>query len=280
MFGKLLKHEFRSQRGVLGWLTVAVLGAGGLGAVAVQLLIHIFRDQMHAAETIISESRETFLIIAAVALVFLLVILLVGITLYANAVYLILCYRFYKHHFTDEGYLTFTLPATTHQILLSSICNMLIWTVISVIAVLLSLTIMGIPLLVLVQQQSAEILPAIGTGFAELYGENFGWLMTVVMVCAALGQMILPLLAITIGAQIAKKYKLLAGIGIYIGLNTVVSFIAGIVSVIVSITSVFTMEAEGIMAVTYSVPSVLYLIIAVGGYFLMHHMVKNKLNLT
>jgi len=280
MFGKLLKHEFNSQRSLLGWLTVAALGAGAIGAVVVQLLIHIFNNELYAVETVVNEGREVFLTLAIVALLFLVMILFFGIILYANATGLILLYRFYKHHFTDEGYLTFTLPATTHQILLSSIVNILIWYVISAVTVIVALAAMATPLFVLAQQQAAAILPEMGEVFAEAFGEQWGVLYLVMIISTFLGQLILPLTAITIGAQVTKKYKLLAGVGIYIGLNMAVSFISGIVSTVVGITSVFTMEMETMMTVTYLVPSVLYLGIAVGGYFLMHYLVTNKLNLT
>jgi len=280
MFAKLLKHEFNSQRSLLGWLTVAALGAGAIGAVVVQLLIHIFNNELYAVETVVNEGREVFLTLAIVALLFLVMILFFGIILYANATGLILLYRFYKHHFTDEGYLTFTLPATTHQILLSSIVNILIWYVISAVTVIVALAAMATPLFVLAQQQAAAILPEMGEVFAEAFGEQWGVLYLVMIISTFLGQLILPLTAITIGAQVTKKYKLLAGVGIYIGLNMAVSFISGIVSTVVGITSVFTMEMETMMTVTYLVPSVLYLGIAVGGYFLMHYLVTNKLNLT
>lgn len=280
MFGKLLKHEFNSQRGLLGWLTVAALAAGGIGAVVAQLLIHIFRDEMYAAETVIHESRETLLSVAAIVLILVVMFLLFAIMAYATATHLILCYRFYKHHFTDEGYLTFTLPATTHQILLASIVNILIWTIISVVTVLVSLAVFATPLLILAQQQAAVIMPEMGEMFAETFGEYFGVMYAVSLICGGLGQTILPLTAITIGAQVAKKHKLLAGIGIYVGLNAIVSFISSIVSAVASVTSMFAMEIETVMTVTYLVPSVLYLGIAVGGYFLMHHLVANKLNLT
>ena len=284
MFGKLLKHEFRAQRGLLGWLTVAVLAAGCIGMVAVQLLIHIFRDEMYAVETAVNEGIGIFLTIAAIALFFLVTLLFIAIISYATASGWILYYRFYKHHFTDEGYLTFTLPATTHQILLSSIVNILIWSMIAVAAVLISLGLMCTPLFILAYQETGMIMPSFKEIFVEVYGANFGIKYALAVLCGVLGQMILPLLAITIGALVTKKHKLLAGIGIYLGLNSVVSFISGFVSAVLSIASMLStdsgMAMEKMMSVAMLVPAVLYLGIAVGGYFLMHHLIKNKLNLT
>lgn len=280
MFGKLLKHEFRSQRSLFGWLTVAALGAAVIGAGALQLLIHILREEMYAAATIVNESREGFLILATIALMLLVMALVFAIAAYGAAVRLMLIYRFYKHHFTDEGYLTFTLPATTHQLLLSSTTNIIIWNLISGIVTVVGLLGMFTPLFVLAGQEGADIFAEIAYVFTEIYGNGFFVLYAVMLICTALGTTILPLLAVTIGAQISKKYKLLAGIGVFIGLNMAVSFVTGIVSAISAIADLFMLEASGVMTLTYLTPSVLYLGIAIGGYYLMHHMVSRKLNLT
>lgn len=280
MFQKLLKHEFKSQSSLLGWLTVAVLGAGGIGAGVVQLLIHIFRDEVFASSTVVNDASEGFLILGMIALLFLAVILMFAIAAYSTAVRLMLLYRFYKHHFTDEGYLTFTLPATTHQILLSSTVNILIWTLISTVAVLISYLVMFMPLLLLARQEAINVFSELNYVFTTVYGKGFIALQHVMVICSVLGGTIQPLLAITIGAQVSKKYKLLTGIGIYFGLNMIVSFITSIVSGISAVADIIIMDAAGAMTLTYLVPSILYLIIAVGGYFLMHYLVTNKLNLT
>ena len=53
---------------------------------------------------------------------------IVAIAVCCAASLFFMIYRFYKRCFTDEGYLTFTLPVTNHQILLSSIINCIIGT--------------------------------------------------------------------------------------------------------------------------------------------------------
>lgn len=50
----------------------------------------------------------------------------------------IMVYRFYKNLMTDEGYLTFTLPVSTHAILLSKLLTAVIWSVATALCALAS----------------------------------------------------------------------------------------------------------------------------------------------
>ena len=91
----------------------------------------------------------------------------------------------------------------------------------------------------------------------------------------------MPLLSITIGSLIAKKHKILASIGIFYGISMAVSTISSIFSMTSMLSSMVLSggNIDSIMSETIVAPSVLMLIIGVGGYFLMHYLVKKKLNL-
>ena len=91
-------------------------------------------------------------------------------------------------------------------------------------------------------------------------------------------QLILPLLAITMGAQVAKKHKLLAAFGIYYGLNMGVSVVTSISNIYLLVSEALINNSASLMFSTIF-NSVLYLGLAIGGYFLMHHLVDKKLNL-
>ena len=280
MFKKLLKHEFNAQRGLFTLLGLSALGAGVLGCAAIQLIIHIVRNYLENPSVILSDGQELFMIVAMMALFFLSMVLAFAIGACSVAVWVMLVYRFYKHHFTDEGYLTFTLPATTHQILLSSIVNILIWTVIIALVIIASYSVMLAPVFAMaMQEENVNIFAEMQSAMTDVYGGSIIVVQIFAIVCTMLGNLILPLLAATIGAQVAKKHKLLAGIGIYYGINAGISFITGILSLVITVADAAIMYNGGTMFLTFLIPGILYLGIAIGGYFLMHYMVSRKLNL-
>ena len=129
MFTKLLKYEFRAQRKLLSILSLSALGAGIIGGLMMWLITG--SDVIYGSFTTENDFAAAMLISFSTTLMLGAIFAIIA---YIVAVYILLLYRFYKHHFSDEGYLTFTLPATTHQILLSSILNIIIWSFICIVA--------------------------------------------------------------------------------------------------------------------------------------------------
>ena len=104
MFAKLLKMEFRSTWNVLGILCLSLGGPGLLGGVAIRYLVGE------------DAPKQWLMILCTLAIVAAVLFFVVC----CAAALIVQIVRFYRSRFTDEGYLTFTLPVTTHQILLSS----------------------------------------------------------------------------------------------------------------------------------------------------------------
>lgn len=104
MFAKLLKMEFRSTWNVLGILCMSLVGAGLLGGVAIRYLVGASapKEWLEVLCTLAITAAVLFFVVCGVAALIVQIV------------------RFYRSRFTDEGYLTFTLPVTTHQVLLSS----------------------------------------------------------------------------------------------------------------------------------------------------------------
>ena len=86
------------------------------------------------------------------------------------------------------------------------------------------------------------------------------------------------MLSITIGSLIAKKHKILAAFGIGYLISMLVSFITSFLS-ITELAAVDSIYGEISMDSTMIVTGILMLAISVGGYFIMHYLVKNKLNI-
>lgn len=287
MFAKLLKHEFRATRGVVAILCAILLVSGLTMGLSLQRMISMAENDYmsvvvtnetaaeDAAMTISSEAP----LLADILCVFLMIAAIVAISICAASAIFFLIYRFYKSRFTDEGYLTFTLPVTNHQLLLSSITNttlnLLIVGVVTAVTVLLIflLALSAVPD-VAVWEELKQVWPEILAGLKQAAAEEAGLLalMAFSSVATFFRQIIQLMLAVTIGALIAKKHKLLAAVGVYYGIHMVVSFLTSMVSIYALNNNqpyVF-MGIQGIVSAA----------LVAGGYFLMHYLTSRKLNLT
>lgn len=284
MFWKLLKHELKSQSRILLLLSGIMLGVSVLGGVLVWVLMNQF-DPMMASDDFMPVA---FMILSMLFLILLIIML----SVYVYAVTILLIYRFYKRHFSDEGYLTFTLPVSTHQLLFSSGVCMLIWQIISQIVFFIGYAMIYGAFFV--GMGSATGLTAaewniVWESMSELMSEMFlhgsTWLYIPLyifaMITSSLSSIVLPMTSFTIGATLSKKHKLLVGIGIYVAMNMVITTATSFVSVfsIFSDMAISVSTAMPSMYITLLVTGLMGLAITVGGYFLTHHLMTKKLNL-
>lgn len=279
MFAKLLKHEFKSQSRIFIILSLAALLAGGIGCGMLSLILHLAQTEMDSTGAILG------VVFAAILMVFMVF----AIVAYLYSVTILLVFRFYKHNFSDEGYLTFTLPANAHQILLSSMLNIVIWQVIAGIVTFISAGLIMTPLFAVMQQElglssmifSEMFLDVVST--FDMMGVSIWYVVIYLlsMVFSHIGGVVLILLSVTIGCVAAKKHKILASIGIYCGITMALSIISSIVSFAALLSDAFVSGSteQFSMYASTAMPGILYLVIAVGGYFLMHYLVDKKLNL-
>lgn len=274
MFAKLLKYEWRATRGFLGLLSLICLSAALVGGLSMRYLVWVSElDTQEDVAIVLSVLTMIFAFIA-------IVICCVAMELYA-------VWRFYKSRFTDEGYLTFTLPVTTHQILLSSFVNCLISMVCALAALMvgyLVLLLLGFSALDNFFPSLWEVLPLAMENLWRLFsGETGAFLaqLTLGVVTGVLNSTVVMMLAVTIGSILAKKHKVLAAIGVYYGINMVMSLITSVLGVILGL-SVYSSQSSGmdVLSSMMLMESGLFLIVAVGGYFLMYALVHRKLNLT
>lgn len=272
MFTKLLKHEFKNTAGLLSILCACILGVGALAGVSLRIIIE-------AANRV--EDSDIFALASIPAAMFLFVAYLSVIILFA-AIPLVLYYRFYKTRFTDEGYLTFTLPVKTSSIFLSSAVNTLIWEVIGGCAVLLAvllLVIIGIPAWAI-----ADLPEDFFSYFFEdiFYSLPLPSMITAVLTVAVgcVNGIVVSMSSVVLGASIAKKHKLLAAIGISYGVSMVNSVISGILSTVMqlALAASFT-NIELMLTLSGCISLLLPVLLIIGGYILSIHLMKHKLNL-
>lgn len=261
MFAKLLKHEWRSQLRFLGVLSLAALGLCIPGGLLLRLL------------TTSGEKLEQMGAVL-VSMTMMLTFIFMALAVYLVAVQILLLVRFYKNKFTDEGYLTFTLPVDTHEILLSSYVNMLLWMFISMAVFALSVT------LILVIGQAGT--GSMGSGEWGMVRMVIGemtediWGMYVQSAVALLCSPILTMSSLTIGAIWAQKHKVLAAVGVYY----LISIISGMVTPFVSVFVLASLGDSNAAVNAYFVTEAfVQLGIAVGCYFLSVRLLRTKLNL-
>lgn len=273
MFAKLLKHEWKTNSKMLITISGFMLGIALLSGFVLRLLI--------SAATNPDAQSDVIALIAIPASLFLFVAFL-ALVVYAAGVEFYLLYRFYKSRFTDEGYLTFTLPVKTSHIFLSSALHMLIWGVISGIVLLLSGCIcifVGIPF-----GEDTVTIGAFFDGLREIfsiYAEVFPWeaylpVLPVTLICG----IVLPMSCIVIGSVLAKKLKILASIGIMYGCSALTSVISGMITAVTTV--MFTQGIISIDTMNQIMPissAIISVILASFGYLLSIHLMKNKLNL-
>ena len=190
-------------------------------------------------------------------------------------------FRFYKSKFTDEGYLTFTLPANSHQIFLSSLVNMLLWLLISLMTVLVALFIavaFGPVKNGFINTDFFLTLQELDDYFLSIYEDSFTIPTLIFFLASLVSQPVIAMTCITIGAVVAKKHKILAAFGIYYALTTVLSLLYSVL-MFVAMLAMIPHGPETLLGIIYLLQALLQLGIAVGGYFLSVYLMQNKLNL-
>jgi hypothetical protein len=260
-----------------------VIGVALVGTIALRVLVN-YGDM-------ISES-DSVLVLLLFPLGMLVFVSFLALMIYAVAVSFVLIFRFYKNKFTDEGYLTFTLPVKTNQIFLSSALNMLIWMVISVVLVAVLLVVMilcgtatdGIINMDIINgfKEMDFIWQELSLIYGEIMGEGFGVLSVITLLISPIYSVVLSMTCITLGAVVAKKHKILAAIGISYGASMILSIISSVVTSVPSLLFIgdTSMESSDLYFTLTMVGQLLiYLGVIVGGYFLSTHLMKNKLNL-
>lgn len=286
MFSKLLKHEWRANRGLMGLLSLAALGIGIMAAIVLRVLVN-YGGEMLSSDDIALE-------LSAMGMYAMLFFSAVALCVYAVAVQFVLLYRFYKNKFTDEGYLTFTLPVKTWQIYWSSLLNMLLWMVISlaVIAVVVALVVLiGTAKDGFINTDIFAALDELRYYLGQMdMDEVLQWepldsymaagvLHLIQMLIAPLYGLIVPMACITMGAVLAKKHKILASFGIYYAVNFVVGIVSSVATMVPSVLFLGTADMGPYMVTTAAIELIITLGLSLGGYFTTLALMKHKLNL-
>ena len=226
MLKKLLKYDLIAVWRFWWILATCVLGLSTVGAFVLRFVISYI-------------DNPNFSFFTTIGILFLALCGFVIVSSIA-ATYIFVYLRFYKNFFTDEGYLTFTLPVSRRKLFLSKTLNALIWEVAHIL--LLALAAVIFMLFAPPAERGGFINPIafqeLGEALSVFWSTFGGWtilyaieLVVLALLCGLFSISMIHF-CITIGAIIAKKAKLLAAIGIYYAINMAFSLITQVLGTI------------------------------------------------
>lgn len=293
MLGKLIKHDFKSLSRVLLPTQLAVLGASILATVG-------FSVTFHMDTSYVNEGAFTNLL--RIIAVFISGIMIMGIIAALFLVTFIIFQRFYKSIMCDEGYLTFTLPVTTAEILWSKLITAVLWTLISLVTIFISANIFILFTTTGDSFTNYEFYQQFGSWLSELtvqIGLRWLWPAFVLLLLFLVSTVVSILhvyLALVLGSVVTQKHRLLAGIGFYFAINIVQGTLMTVLQFVsmgtlmrrmemlnglpwgIDALAVYSGFMQGISPYLWS--NMLFMVILGVGYFLLcHYLLKNKLNL-
>ncbi len=277
MLSKLLKYDFKALRRILAPMLLCVLGLAILSSVSLTLLLRWDNHSENYFGTVIGTVITSFVVLVIIASV-----VVAGVIILVN---------FYRSFISTEAYLTFTLPVSIKDHMLSKIISGYVWLMLSGIVTVFSLFI----IVVFGTASSGFVNSDILSTLYEIFKFIFiGWdynytLMFIMIVCiifiAPMTLLLQYYAAIVIGGVIAKKNKLLAAIGFVFLIDFIVQLfyqILYIITLSINFNVDFYNDFGGVIS-NLNISLAFYIVVFVGlgiGFFITSkRLLENKLNL-
>ncbi len=287
MLLKLFKYDFKNVAKLALPMSLVLI----LTSILASLSIHF---------TFAAVDSENGMLMTTVSVlcIFMVFTWIIATVAYSIGVLFTVVRRYYTHFFTDEGYLTFTLPCKTSTHFTSKILTGLLWDFISSMVVIgcVIIVILGIPNVNLGGDFGYEYLLFDAIKDMLSVFVDFETTSVVLSIVTAIVQSVSSLLilyiAVTIGAMLAAKHKVLASVGFYFA----ISWSFGLIEMVATLVPQFAMfgnydylvstsltEIERMQNITTIVTSSitlgLHITAIVVFYFLNRHFLNKKLNL-
>ncbi len=274
MLGKLLKHEWKAVWKIPVLLIGILLAAAMMAGFTFHLPIW--------------DSEWVGLPLSGVMMIITFYVAIIGVSLGITIYFAV---RYYKNMFTDEGYLTNTLPVSSHQLLLSKVITMFSWDIISILAIAASVAIfMGMIILAFMEPGDGK---TIVDGFWELFDmsiwdspymqefEGFCVSMIVMVLASAFSGTMTIVASVTIG-QMVRRHRILGAFGAYFAIGTVMQIISTVILfpyMISTFDNIYIETPFPLMTAMYLIISAVSVIIGVGLYFLSEYLIRKQLEL-
>ena len=273
MLKKLLKHEWRRL-----WKVPTAL--------LVILQIFAFLSGLwFMAPVWESQVAGLSLLVGLVWTMFFIAVIGVGL-----AINIYLALQFYRSMYSDEGYLTHTLPVSSGQLLFAKSLVMVVWAVISVLGVILSVLIFGFTgiLCYFSGIDWGVVISDIRIGFNELIQDLGVWEIKWVHILTSLIGVLISLCystalivsSITIG-QLVRKHRVMAAFAVGCVISTVVSILQNLLQLPL-INNTFYEENINIILIMFNaawIQYLFYLVITAALFAASNYIIRNRLNL-
>ncbi|MBP5263081.1 MAG: hypothetical protein J6Z33_01755 [Lachnospiraceae bacterium] len=287
MLKKLFKHEFKTIS-KMGGLLVAVSGCLTLLAAAylVSPLFSVFLNQSNEMSVGMTVMGVLLGVLGILSYVAMLVGVSFGFTIFLGV-------RFFRSMYSDEGYLTNTLPVKPMDLLIVKVVTAAVWMLI------MNLILYGFMILLILIGTSRsldmnffDMLKSIrqlfGTlvdyFFADFRGDlKVSALLILLMVFVGpFAEIAIMFGSLTIG-QLSWKNKGLTGIWVYLGMRMAMGMVGGFASIAFNIIAARRiMEGSASLFLAngrYLVSLLISIAFGVALFFISSHIVKNRLNL-
>lgn len=204
--------------------------------------------------------------------------------------YIIIGVRFYKNLFSDEGYLTLTLPVTRGQLLLSKTLSAGIWGIIDMSLILLSGWILiATPVLSSsFMEHRAEVFKELGIPGDEQF-IIFIIYLAAISLAGSLSSVIMIHASVLIG-QLFSNHKVLGAVVSYFAMSTILSLIstaamgaAGVFTdsiIAAPSNSIDTFNFYEYMSDILNITIIITLAVTIILYIISHFIINKKINLS
>lgn len=280
MLGKLLKHEWKAV-----WkVPVLLIGILMITAVLAGLT---FALPIWDSEWIGLPLSGLMMILV---FYFAMIATGLGITIY-------LAVRFYKNMYTDEGYLTHTLPVSARQLLVTKVITMSAWNLIAGLAVIVSIILFGgVTFLSLIPKDSTfarelvEAFAELPRAMAEIWNAPYlnginGFCASIVcmVLASAFSGTMMVIGSVSLG-QMVRRHRILGAVGAYFAISFVMQIITTILIMplmLARLDSAVYVEPSPFPVLTpvYFVTAAITLAVAVGLYFMSEYLIRRQLEL-
>ncbi|MGN1205945.1 MAG: hypothetical protein ACI4SQ_03030 [Eubacterium sp.] len=257
MLKKLIKHEFKATYRFYLPIYIGLAGLIALACAYIKITEHF-----DVNELFLSITMPLGTVVGVLAIIFTLI-----------SPYIFVCLRFYRSTATREGYLTFTLPASTNQILFSKFLVSFIWAILTV-----TVTILALLVLVTIGFDAEitftairEVLKSDSFNVTAIFSFFVGYVNSILAIYAA----------ISLG-QFVRDHRVIASIAFYAAIYTVQQIASLIVLIpfIIRFGSLSNPEAvNSDMGLLTGISIVLSLVFSAIFYFISNRILERKLNL-
>ncbi|MBR4758848.1 MAG: hypothetical protein IK078_01685 [Lachnospiraceae bacterium] len=278
MLKKLFVHEWKDT-----WRLMAILNAAVVLLTLCGLMVFNKNGLGKLFEDVDRYEGSAGLLIAGVTTYTFIYFVMIAALSIASTLYFFI--RFYKNLYTDQGYLMHTLPVTEHELIWSKTFVAVIWKVISsVVTVAAIFTLIGSAIGEAFWDGFAEAFGEIGVSIGSAKGVLVILLFLIFSLASTLFSIFMGYAAVSIGQQFAKN-KVLASIGVYLGMQFAINMITNILTqglvIGLSYSDILSNwePTENTFIIGLLIGDLIIIAASAGLYALTHNFMKKKLNL-